>query len=61
MTFTNISSQEDLIKNKDDYYLALQSLGYNREEIKRALKTNQDALVNITTIESGIKIILKNL
>jgi len=45
--------------NFDDYMLALKSLGYNNDEIKRALKASR--IEPGTPVEEGLKVLLKHL
>lgn len=41
--------------------LALSSLGYNAKEIDRAVQGNAERLADVTSVEEGIKVVLKNL
>ena len=55
------SSFNEKIPFKDDLLLALKSLGYHSEEIKKAIKKASSELVSSSSIEHGIKISLKYL
>lgn len=41
--------------------LALASLGYNAREIDRAVQANAERLADVSSVEEGIKVVLKNL
>lgn len=45
----------------DDLTLALKTLGYSQDEIRRAIKAASDSLNESLTLEDGIKILLKHL
>jgi holliday junction DNA helicase RuvA len=55
------SGQPSQMKPNNDLTLALQTLGYNKEEIKRAIQASGQDLNDSTSIESGIKVLLKHL
>lgn len=46
---------------KNELHMALSALGYNSKEIEKAIDKNSLKLAEITRVEEGIKLILKNL
>lgn len=46
---------------EDDLTMAMKTLGYSNDEIKRAIKQNADQLNESVSLEKGIKILLKSL
>ena len=48
-------------KTQEDYFLALKTLGYGNDEIRSAISKSGNSLSTADSIESGIKIILKNI
>lgn len=54
--------KESVSKNmQDDLTLALKTLGYSTDEIRRSIKSASDSLSETQTLEDGIKILLKHL
>jgi Holliday junction DNA helicase RuvA len=58
---TDNASGRLIQKPHDDLFMAMKTLGYNQDEIKRALIKSKDALTDNSSLEDNIKIILKNL
>lgn len=41
--------------------MALSSLGYNSREIEKTIKDNEELLTETTSVEDGIRLLLRNL
>ena len=59
--FSTIGSPQEKTQNRDDIVLALKSLGYSQEEIRKAIQKSAPELTNGLSIEAGLKIVLRHL